>query len=176
VHMNVSYALSSRATVLNSYCQCLRFVMFLHNFAYLLNRTQVFYRSSLSYGLVNLMPLVPGHVLVIPQRKVERFKDLSSEEVSDLFRSVQEIGKVVEKHYESEALTIAIQDGRAAGQSIAHVHVHVLPRKPGDFARNDEVYEKLDMDKPRVPRSEEEMASEAAILAQYFMQKDVARL
>jgi len=82
----------------------------------------------------------------------------------------------VEKHYESEALTIAIQDGRAAGQSIAHVHVHVLPRKPGDFARNDEVYEKLDMDKPRVPRSEEEMASEAAILAQYFMQKDVARL
>jgi len=63
---------------------------------------------------------------------------------------------------------MAIQDGASAGQSVDHVHIHIIPRKKGDFARNDEIYERLDMDANRVKRSQEEMAEEAAILARYF--------
>lgn len=87
---------------------------------------QVFYKSHLSCALVNLKPLVPGHVLVIPQRVVPRFKDLTPEEVQDLFLSTQEVGKVIESQYEAAALNIAIQDGERAGQSVPHVHVHVM--------------------------------------------------
>ncbi|ELR22818.1 ATPaselike protein [Acanthamoeba castellanii str. Neff] len=130
--------------------------------------SQIFFRSSLSYGLVNLMPLVPGHVLVISQRRVARFRDLTPPEVSDLWTSAQRIGEVVERHYKGDALTMAIQDGAAAGQTVSHVHIHVIPRRRGDFARNDEVYERLDMDKDRTKRTEEEMAEEAALLARYF--------
>ena len=39
---------------------------------------------------------------------------------------------------------LAIQDGAAAGQTVPHVHVHVLPRRPGDFEPNDEVYDAMD--------------------------------
>ena len=45
--------------------------------------------------------------------------------------------------YSSTALTLAVQDGSDAGQTVEHVHVHLLPRRPGDFQNNDDVYEKV---------------------------------
>jgi hypothetical protein len=72
-----------------------------------------------------------------------------------------------------------LHDARDAGQTVFHVHVHVMPRKPNDFARNDDVYEKLEkceeeerkarMDfaedgEERTPRGEEEMEKEATEL------------
>ena len=45
--------------------------------------------------------------------------------------------------YETTSLTLAVQDGRDAGQTVEHVHVHLLPRKPGDFQKNDDVYNKV---------------------------------
>ena len=85
---------------------------------------EAFFTSKYSLGLVNFKPVVPGHVLVIPRRVVPRFSDLTSEEVSDLFQQVQKVGNVIEKEYESESLTITMQDGTSAGQTVPHVHVH----------------------------------------------------
>ncbi|CAM2116576.1 unnamed protein product [Caretta caretta] len=84
-------------------------------------------------------------VLVCPLRPVERFRDLRPEEVVDLFQTTQIVGNVVEKHFCGTSLTISIQDGPEAGQTVKHVHVHVLPRKVGDFSRNDSVYDELDL-------------------------------
>nr|XP_021150248.1 bis(5'-adenosyl)-triphosphatase isoform X1 [Columba livia] len=57
-------------------------------------------------------------VLVCPLRPVERFRDLNPEEVADLFRTTQRVSNVVEKHFCSTSLTIAIQDGPEAGQTV----------------------------------------------------------
>ncbi|EOQ98823.1 Bis(5'-nucleosyl)-tetraphosphatase [Wallemia ichthyophaga EXF-994] len=148
--------------------------------------SQSFYRSSLSAAFVNLKPIVPGHVLVIPQRKVERFTELSPDEVSDLFLSVQRVGKVVESVWRSNALTVSVQDGVDAGQTVPHIHVHVLPRKPNDFPSSDQIYEelqkqniqgnyeelirnaKIKMDSDRQPRTLAEMEKEADMLSKYF--------
>ena len=144
----------------------------------------VFFRSKLSYGFVNGKPVVPGHVLVAPLRTVERFCDLTEDEVTDLFLSTQKISGVVEQEFKASSLTVAIQDGPEAGQTVRHVHVHILPRRKGDFQENDDVYkvlEKHDKDDFRETengvtevdgserfRSEEEMAKEASQLAQLF--------
>ncbi|KAG2614614.1 bifunctional bis(5'-adenosyl)-triphosphatase/adenylylsulfatase FHIT-like isoform X2 [Panicum virgatum] len=67
---------------------------------------------------------------------------------------------------------ITYQDGPEAGQTVPHVHIHVIPRKKGDFEKNDEIYDaidvkekelkdKLDLDIERKDRSMEEMAHEA---------------
>lgn len=69
---------------------------------------------------------------------------MSPEEVEDLFLLVQLVGEVVEQRHCRKALTISIQDGADAGQTVDHVHVHVLPRSPTDFARNDDVYAEID--------------------------------
>uniref|UniRef100_A0A8B9Q9A7 HIT domain-containing protein n=1 Tax=Apteryx owenii TaxID=8824 RepID=A0A8B9Q9A7_APTOW len=57
-------------------------------------------------------------VLVCPLRPVERFRDLRPEEVADLFRTAQRVGDVVEKHFCGTSLTISIQDGPEAGQTV----------------------------------------------------------
>eukprot|EP00960_Hanusia_phi_P057729 763643-Hanusia_phi.AAC.1 len=105
----------------------------------------IFYRSpsGLSAAFVNLRPIVPGHVLVVPQRVVDREKELEDEESLDLWRTVREVGHRVEEEYKASALNIAVQDGKAAGQSVPHVHFHILPRLAGDFERNDDVYDKV---------------------------------
>ena len=56
----------------------------------------------------------------------------------------QRVGSVVEQHFGAESLTLAIQDGPAAGQSVPHVHIHCLPRRYGDFKNNDDVYDAID--------------------------------
>ncbi|XP_050031607.1 deaminated glutathione amidase isoform X1 [Dermacentor andersoni] len=136
-----------------------------------LEESQIFYKSSLSMAFVNKMPVLPGHVLVAPFRPALRLSDLSSEEVQDLFLVVQKVQRAVEKHFGASSSTVSIQDGPDAGRSINHIHVHVLPRKPGDFSHNDNVYVKLqehDKDDKKPKRSAEEMAEEARLLRALF--------
>ncbi|KAI9714106.1 MAG: hypothetical protein M1828_001228 [Chrysothrix sp. TS-e1954] len=148
---------------------------------------QVFHVTPLSFALVNLKPLLPGHVLVSPLRVVSRFSELSSAEVSDLFHTTQSVGRTIERVFGASALNIAIQDGAAAGQSVPHVHAHVIPRKHADMddkGGSDAIYQMLEgpegdlgrhqagkskfpaPDADRQPRSEEEMNKEAQWLAE----------
>ena len=153
---------------------------------------QVFHLTKHSFAFVNLKPLLPGHVLVSPLRPVPRLADLSADEASDLMRTVQRVGRTVERVFRGSALNVAIQDGRDAGQSVPHVHAHIIPRGPGDMdakGGNDAIYDALEGDdgdvgkqlkerqedggRPRFPkvddaarrpRTEEEMNAEAEML------------
>ncbi|KAG8436405.1 hypothetical protein GDO86_007487 [Hymenochirus boettgeri] len=141
---------------------------------HLIKPSVVFFRSELSFAFVNRKPVVPGHVLVCPLRPANRFRELRPEEISDLFSTVQRVANVVESHFGGTSLTISLQDGPEAGQTVHHVHVHILPRRVGDFERNDQIYEELqdhdkeEQDTPQKWRSEEEMEKEAAILRECF--------
>ena len=119
-------------------------------------------------------------MLFIPRRVVPRAADLTSEEIADLWSLAHRCGPLLEAHFGASALTFAVQDGAAAGQTVPHVHIHLLPRQQGDFERNDEVYDKIDdserdstqqrlskdLDRERVARTPEDMATEAATLRQ----------
>ncbi|XP_076884528.1 bifunctional bis(5'-adenosyl)-triphosphatase/adenylylsulfatase FHIT-like [Bidens hawaiensis] len=147
--------------------------------AYKIDPKEVFYSTHLSYALVNLRPVLPGHVLVCPRREVKRFVDLTTEETNDLWISAQKIGKQLENYHKASSLTFTIQDGPHAGQTVPHVHIHILPRKGRDFENNDEIYEAIDekekelkkifdLDKERTDRSIDEMAQEAAEYRKLF--------
>ena len=142
----------------------------------------IFYTSSsgLSVAFVNLKPIVPGHVLVIPSRSNcgARMSDLTASEHEDLWRTVREIQPRIEGAVNAAASNVAVQDGGGAGQSVPHVHVHVLPRVDGDLPE-DAVYGEIEKWHPwsgervaagarvevpevRVDRTGEAMAAEAA--------------
>ncbi|CAG8179715.1 unnamed protein product [Penicillium salamii] len=110
---------------------------------------QVFLTTPLSFALVNLKPILPGHVLVSPRRVVPRVTDLTPAETSDLFLTVRRVGRMVERVYGASSLNIAVQDGVHAGQSVPHVHAHIIPRKAADLDHRggtDAVYDLLDGD------------------------------
>jgi bis(5'-adenosyl)-triphosphatase len=143
---------------------------------------------------VNLKPLLPGHVLVVPKRIVPRYSGLTIPETTDLALTVRKVSKMIERVYGADAMNIAMQDGEAAGQSVKHVHFHIIPRKMGDFDERgggDELYQILEqkggqadvgqglrdrdgegerskkgfaVDTDRKPRGDEEMDREADLL------------
>ena len=141
--------------------------------------------------MVNLKPLLPGHVLVSPRRVTPRLTDLDPAELSDLFTTVQQVGRVVERVFQASSLNVAIQDGEDAGQSVPHIHTHIIPRKRSDLddkGGSDAIYRMLDGsegdigmhqqgqlrrrpqfpvvdNERREPRSEKEMIEEASMLA-----------
>jgi len=155
---------------------------------------QIFYSSptKLTVAIVNLRPLVPGHVLVVPRRVVPRLGQLTGEEYTDLWSSVRIVQNAIEKRYKAQGSNVAVQDGRCAGQSVPHVHVHILPRLPGDFEVNDDVYVELDnwapreemkvvggnqemlKDEDRRDRSIDEMADEARLYRNLLNDSDSA--
>ena len=156
---------------------------------FLISSSHIFYRTKQSAAFVNLRPIVPGHVLIMPERIVSTMQELSEDEYVDMWKSVRVVQRVLKTQYpDTTAFNVAVQDGRAAGQSVPHVHVHVLPRKGGDFERNDDVYEELDEwaprdelrdskmkgsidvpdDADRVDRTSEMMANEAASYRKAF--------
>jgi bis(5'-adenosyl)-triphosphatase len=153
--------------------------------------SHTFAASAHSFAFVNLKPVVPGHVLVSSKRVVPRLAGLTPDETADLFTLAARVAAVLEPHYCAGATTLAVQDGALAGQTVPHVHVHILPRRAGDFARNDDIYGELEKDRgppvaataaaapeqaehlnpdaPRAPpRSSEDMAAEAAVLRALF--------
>lgn len=100
-----------------------------------------FASTAHSIAIVNLKPVTDGHALVISRRSVRRFRDLTRSEVSDLWACVQSVSAGLEARFGAEAATIVLQDGAAAGQTVPHVHVHVIPRHEADLEDNDQVYD-----------------------------------
>ncbi|VDM17499.1 unnamed protein product [Hydatigera taeniaeformis] len=136
---------------------------------------QVFYRTPVSIAFVNISPLVPGHVLVTPIETIDRFTLLPIGTITDMYVCVERIANKLSEQYNAQSFTISIQDGKDAGQTVPHVHIHVLPRKPGDFAKNDDIYDALqnhDKVANRKYRSYEEMAEEAKLLRSLFYDEE----
>ncbi|VDM39733.1 unnamed protein product [Toxocara canis] len=138
---------------------------------HLISSEVIFYRSAHCFAFVNRSPVLPGHVLVSPVRKAVRLTDLTDEETADLFIVSKKIQAMIESHYNTTSSSVSVQDGPDAGRTVAHVHVHILPRKKDDFGGNpDKFYGELaEHDKPsaaRKFRDVEDMNREAAIYRQ----------
>lgn len=86
--------------------------------------------SEHSVAFLDAFPSAPGHVLVIPRRHVSLLSDLDAVEHADLFALLRTV--VIGAAGTAEARTIGINDGRHAGQTVPHLHVHVIPRQVGD--------------------------------------------
>ena len=87
--------------------------------------SQIFALTALSFCSVNLKPFSPGHVLVIPRRPVPTLDDLTDEEMTDLMLLVKKTTRMLKKLHHADAVTVSIQDGPAAGQTVPHVDFYV---------------------------------------------------
>ena len=96
--------------------------------------------------IYNISPILPGHSLVIPKRHCESLLELSPAEITDLFLLATEATGYLLKLFNTKAFNMAIQEGTSAGQSQAHVHLHLVPRTPGDLPDPGAWYAELNRD------------------------------
>lgn len=92
------------------------------------------YETDDVVAFLDIRPRALGHTLVIPKKHVETLIDLDAELVADVFKVTKKVVEMLKKSINPDAFTIGINDGKAAGQEIPHLHVNI-PRFEGDGER-----------------------------------------
>lgn len=90
--------------------------------------------DSSQYGLVfrDGFPISRGHTLIIPRRHTGSFFDLSANERTDLLTLLDRAKAVIDAEFTPDGFNIGINDGATAGQTVPHLHIHLIPRYNGD--------------------------------------------
>ena len=95
-------------------------------------REDLFMENQLAWLKYDKYPVSPGHMLIITKRHVPSFFDTTLEERKALNELLEEAKKLVDKEYQPDGYNIGINCGTTAGQSIMHLHIHLIPRYQGD--------------------------------------------
>lgn len=89
-------------------------------------------KNSAAFVFPTNIPIVPGHVLICPTRHVATMDNLLPEEWQAVYELMKKMKAALRKAFQAEGFNYAINEGAAAGQSVNHLHMHLLPRKKGD--------------------------------------------
>ena len=89
--------------------------------------------NELAYAIYDKYPVGKGHMLFIPKRHVKNFFDITKEEREAIFELIDEGKKLLDEKYSPDSYNVGINCGEHAGQTIMHVHVHLIPRYIGDM-------------------------------------------
>lgn len=84
------------------------------------------------YSFYDSNPVSKGHALIIPIRHVNSLTELVEKEQRDFFDALKKVKEVIDKSYHPDGYNIGANNGRVAGQTIMHLHIHLIPRYNGD--------------------------------------------
>ncbi len=90
--------------------------------------------NELALAFKDSCPVSKGHSLVIPKRHVETYFDASPEEHAAISSLVGQVSRILQKEVSPNGYNIGTNVGEAAGQTVFHFHVHIIPRYRGDVA------------------------------------------
>jgi len=85
-------------------------------------------QNALAFAIRDGFPVSMGHTLIIPKRHVGSFFEITAEERIALFSLLDEAKALCDKEYTPASYNIGINDGPAAGQTVPHLHIHLIPR------------------------------------------------
>ena len=91
----------------------------------------VVYEDEHSVAFMDRMPQTQGHTLVVPREAAEGFFDISPAALSHTIGTTQLVARAVKTAFDAKGLMIVQLNGREAGQSVFHLHFHIIPRNRG---------------------------------------------
>lgn len=91
-------------------------------------------RNEMALAFLDKFPVNEGHVLIVPERHVASLFDLTQEEVLGIWKLVGEVKEVLNIRFHPAGYNVGVNIGAAAGQTIFHLHVHIIPRYDGDVS------------------------------------------
>jgi bis(5'-adenosyl)-triphosphatase len=132
-----------------------------------------FYSTRDFSALYNIAPILPGHTLIIPNKHYQSLTELADNELGDMMIFARKITAVLKTVFKCDGFDWTIQDGVSAGQTVPHLHLHIIPRKHFDLPESNEWYSKIPenesqlLDSQQRPRMKDpEYAAITALLAE----------
>jgi diadenosine tetraphosphate (Ap4A) HIT family hydrolase len=86
-----------------------------------------------SMAIYDGFPVTPGHTLIVPKRHIASFFDATKEEQTSMFGLLAKMRQRIQADLNPDGFNIGINDGTAAGQTVMHLHIHLIPRYNGDM-------------------------------------------
>ena len=93
---------------------------------------RILLQNDFAISTRDAFPVSKGHSLVIPKRHISSIFDATEDELIHIFKLVAETRALLNDQYKPQGLNVGINDGVAAGQTVMHVHLHLIPRYQGD--------------------------------------------
>ncbi len=90
------------------------------------------YENDKIYAFLDISPASPGHSLVIPKKHFKDIHDIPTTELCEVIKGVQKIASVVVRALGADGVNVLQANGKASGQSVFHLHFHIIPRFNGD--------------------------------------------
>ena len=97
-------------------------------------KADLIHEGELAFISLDKHPVSPGHALIAPKRHVPNYFDCSKQEITELWDLVHLAKQIIEKDHNPDSYNIGINVSKAAGQSVPHTHIHLIPRYKGDVA------------------------------------------
>jgi len=97
-----------------------------------LPENRILFTSQSALAIRDAFPISPGHTLVIPNRHVKSIFELENAERNDLFQALSRARSHLVSEMKPDGFNVGINDGLMAGQTVMHLHVHLIPRFEGD--------------------------------------------
>lgn len=97
-----------------------------------LDKARVIKANPHTLAIYDSFPISPGHTLIIPKRHIASFFEASREEQAAMFELLNEMREQLLSEHNPDGFNIGINDGAAAGQTVMHLHIHLIPRYKGD--------------------------------------------
>ncbi len=95
-------------------------------------KDRIVYENDLVMVFPTHAPIVPGHLLISPKRHVVTQSEVTDEEGKALLDTLKLLKPALTKSFNAEGFNVAWNEGELSGQSVPHLHIHLLPRKEGD--------------------------------------------
>jgi diadenosine tetraphosphate (Ap4A) HIT family hydrolase len=93
---------------------------------------EILAENEAAIAVFDSYPVAPGHALVLPRRHTVTIWDLDEAEYDHCFRLVRAVKSVLAARFSPDGFNVGVNCGEAAGQSVWHTHIHVIPRYKGD--------------------------------------------
>lgn len=100
----------------------------------------VFLESVNFLAVYNIAPVLPGHSLIIPRYHITSFIELSPEQRAEFLETTTRAVRILLRAFRTDAFDLSIQEKPEAGQTIEHLHLHIVPRLKGDMPNPGDWY------------------------------------